>query len=156
MARRPLVVALRGGGARVGDRPLQVRAAVPPPRMVVSTGFNYEPRIRARQARAVAALLAEVADIRRFGSCALDLCAVAAGQADAYVEEGVHPWDYAAAALVAREAGAVVGVGVGASGRTLVVAAPEASYDGFSEVVRRCGFTADAAAGAGPDGSPEV
>ncbi len=37
---------------------------------------------------AVAALLPQVRDIRRPGSCALDLCAVAAGEADGYVEEG--------------------------------------------------------------------
>ena len=49
---------------------------------------------------------AGVRDIRRLGSSALDLCYVADGYADAYVEEGVHLWDHAAAGLIAREAGA--------------------------------------------------
>ena len=44
------------------------------------------------------------------GSAALELCAIAAGTADAYVEEGLHLWDRAAAALVATEAGAMVEV----------------------------------------------
>ena len=78
------------------------------PMALVATGFAYERERRRRQAGAVAELLAEVRDIRRVGSCALDLCMVAAGQLDAYFESGVHVWDWAAAALIAEEAGAVV------------------------------------------------
>ena len=47
----------------------------------------------------------EVRDIRRMGSCALDLCHVAEGSADAYVEAGPQPWDWSAGGLVLREAG---------------------------------------------------
>ena len=43
------------------------------------------------------------------GSAAVDLCSVAAGRVDAYYERGLNYWDYAAGALIAREAGAVVG-----------------------------------------------
>jgi myo-inositol-1(or 4)-monophosphatase len=56
----------------------------------------------------VARLLPLVRDIRRLGSSALDLCAVAAGRLDAYYERDLKPWDHAAAALVAAEAGAVL------------------------------------------------
>jgi myo-inositol-1(or 4)-monophosphatase len=55
----------------------------------------------------VAALLPRVRDVRRMGSCSLDLCHVADGSADAYVEEGPARWDWAAGSLVASEAGAV-------------------------------------------------
>ena len=51
-------------------------------------------------------LLPVVRDVRRIGSCALDLCMVAAGRLDAYYEDGVHVWDWAAGALIAAEAGA--------------------------------------------------
>lgn len=44
-------------------------------------------------------------DIRRGGSAVLDLCYVAAGRADAYYEEVLSPWDYAAASLILQEAG---------------------------------------------------
>jgi len=47
-----------------------------------------------------------VRDVRRMGSCALDLCHVAEGSADDYVEEGPHLWDHAAGSLVAQQAGA--------------------------------------------------
>ena len=60
---------------------------------------------RRTRPRCVAALLPEVRDIRRMGSCALDLCHVAEGSADAYVEAGPQPWDWSAGGLVLREAG---------------------------------------------------
>ncbi|MCV7358209.1 inositol monophosphatase family protein [Mycolicibacterium fluoranthenivorans] len=77
---------------------------------LVGTGFSYESRRRARQAQVLAGLLPDVRDIRRIGSCALDLCMVAAGQLDAYYEDDVHVWDWAAGVLIATEAGAVVGL----------------------------------------------
>jgi myo-inositol-1(or 4)-monophosphatase len=133
--------AVRGRGATRNDRPIEVRASRPLDRSVVSTGFNYELAIRKRQATAVARLLVEVADIRRFGSCALDLCALASGHSDGYVEEGCMPWDHAAGGLIAEGAGAVVQVLQGASGRALVVAAPAPSYPDFLGLVGSCGFT---------------
>ncbi|TNZ75728.1 inositol monophosphatase family protein [Vibrio parahaemolyticus] len=50
----------------------------------------------------------EVADFRRSGSAALDLCYVAAGRVDGYFELGLKPWDMAAGELIAREAGAIL------------------------------------------------
>ena len=47
-------------------------------------------------------------DIRRCGSAALDLCAVAAGRAEVYYEAILSPWDYAAGMLLVREAGGTV------------------------------------------------
>jgi myo-inositol-1(or 4)-monophosphatase len=137
--------AVRGRGATRNGLPIEVRESRPLERSVVSTGFNYELAIRRRQAAAVARLVVQVADIRRFGSCALDLCALASGQSDGFVEEGCMPWDHAAGGLIAEEAGAVVEVLPGASGRDLVVAAPEASYPGFLGLVRSCGFTGNGA-----------
>jgi myo-inositol-1(or 4)-monophosphatase len=134
--------AVRGRGATRDGRPIRVREPRPLRLSVLATGFNYEPDVRARQAGAVARLLVEVADIRRFGSCALDLCAVASGRLDGYVEEGPMAWDHAAGALIAEEAGAVVEVLPGASGRDLVVAAPAPSYPGLLALARSCGFTA--------------
>jgi fructose-1,6-bisphosphatase/inositol monophosphatase family enzyme len=62
---------------------------------------------------------------RILGAAALDLCLVAAGRVDAYVDlVGAHgPWDYMAALLVCREAGVDV---VDADGRELVVLDPAA------------------------------
>ena len=48
---------------------------------------------------------------RSFGAAALDLCSVAAGRLDAYIDPLAHHgvWDYAAGVLICQEAGAVVG-----------------------------------------------
>ena len=45
------------------------------------------------------------ADIRRLGSAELDLCWVACGRADCYVEYNLKPWDYAAGSVILHEAG---------------------------------------------------
>jgi myo-inositol-1(or 4)-monophosphatase len=60
------------------------------------------------QAAIVARLIGRVRDIRRMGTASLDLCAVAAGRLNAYYERGLNPWDHAAGALIATEAGARV------------------------------------------------
>ena len=45
--------------------------------------------------------------IRSLGSAACNICAVAAGQADAYYETGMHIWDICASGLILQEAGGV-------------------------------------------------
>jgi myo-inositol-1(or 4)-monophosphatase len=67
-----------------------------------------------------------VRDIRRAGSAALDLCAVACGRLDAYYEAELKPWDLAAGEVIAREAGATVISleGLPADPPTVVAAAP--------------------------------
>jgi myo-inositol-1(or 4)-monophosphatase len=121
--------AVRGGGAFLtgasGDpRPVHVRDGIDLPQVLLATGFGYQAARRRHQAAVVAALLPRVRDIRRMGSAALDLCALASGRVDAYLERGLKPWDLAAAGLVAREAGALVtGLGDAPAGEDLVVAA---------------------------------
>ena len=75
---------------------------------LLGTGFGYVPARRAAQAALLAQILPMVRDVRRIGSAALDLCMVAAGLLDAHYEHGLHEWDWAAGALIAAEAGAVV------------------------------------------------
>ena len=50
----------------------------------------------------------KTAGIRRPGAAALDLAYVACGRFDGFFEFGLHAWDMAAGALIAREAGAIV------------------------------------------------
>jgi len=134
--------ASRGGGAFLAATPLRVRPTPPVEQRLVATGFWYDREIRAAQGAAVARLLPQVRDIRRAGSCALDLCSVAAGRCDGYVEEGPAPWDYAAGGLVAEEAGARLELVPGANGRTCVICAPEDGFVEFAALVRGAGFLA--------------
>jgi myo-inositol-1(or 4)-monophosphatase len=116
--------AARGGGAFLDGRPIRVNDVDDPAQALVATGFGYAAERRRQQARVVAAVLPQVRDIRRVGSAALDLCHVACGRVDAYFERGLQPWDLAAGALVAQEAGAVVSGMAGApAGEQFVLAA---------------------------------
>jgi myo-inositol-1(or 4)-monophosphatase len=123
--------------------PIEVRAPAPLAQRLIGTGFSYEAGIRTLQARAVAALLPQVRDIRRFGSCALDLCHVAEGVLDGYVEEGVHLWDFAAGALIAEGAGARVERIPGVGGQELLLCAPDHGFDELRNAVHDAGFLAD-------------
>lgn len=98
---------LGDGACRNGER-VRCNPAPALGHALVGTGFGYEVARRVHQAEVIAELLPKVRDIRRIGSCAGDLCAVASGRLDAYFEHGPQPWDLAAGVLIAREAGARV------------------------------------------------
>jgi myo-inositol-1(or 4)-monophosphatase len=115
-----------GGGASLDGRPLRASSASRLDLALIGTGFSYAPARRARQGVLAGSLLARVRDIRRAGSASLDLCAVAAGWLDGYYEHAINPWDWAAGALIAREAGATVHPPDPAApyGEAIVAAAP--------------------------------
>jgi myo-inositol-1(or 4)-monophosphatase len=100
--------AARGQGATADGRPLRVNEPAELSRCLVGTGFGYAAARRAHQAGVLTTVLPRVRDIRRLGSAAVDLCLVAEGRLDLYYERGLNPWDLAAGALVAAEAGATV------------------------------------------------
>ena len=125
-----------GGGAFLGSRRLAVKTGTQLSLALVGTGFSYDSARRTKQADAVSHLINRVRDIRRIGSAALDLCSVASGRLDAYYEKGLKPWDHAAGALVAAEAGArVAGLhGVPAS-RALTIAAEPGLFDQLEPIL---------------------
>ena len=123
-----------------GRRKLSAPATARLAHALVATGFNYVPEVRARQAAAMAAFIPQVRDIRRIGSAALDLCALAEGQYDAYLEEGLKPWDLAAGGLIAREAGLVLSGLDGEPDERMVMAAHPGIAAEYFELVRACGF----------------
>ena len=100
--------AARGEGAFLGSAPIRVNDEKQLGKALVATGFGYESEVRAGQAEVVRRVLPAVRDIRRGGAAALDLAWVAAGRLDGYYERGLHPWDWAAGALLVREAGGEV------------------------------------------------
>ncbi|MGX5681024.1 inositol monophosphatase family protein [Schumannella luteola] len=119
-----LFTGLAGEGAWLGTERLQVAPPVELSMALINTGFAYAAETRAHQGEVVARLLPLVRDVRRLGTASLDLCFVAAGRANAYFERTLSPWDHAAGAIVAREAGAVVkGLGDAAPSRDFILAA---------------------------------
>ena len=103
-----LFSAALGCGATCNGEPIYCRSPEALETALIAIGFSYQPAERQRQAQVLTGVLPMIRDIRRIGSAALDLCAVACGQVDGYYEEGLNLWDFAAGALIAKEAGAVV------------------------------------------------
>ncbi|HEU5208585.1 MAG TPA: inositol monophosphatase family protein [Longimicrobiales bacterium] len=101
--------ATAGGGAFHNDRRIWVSEIASLSRALIGTGFPFKVLERmdeyTTQFRQV---LAHTAGVRRAGSAALDLCHLATGWFDGFWELSLAPWDFAAGALIAREAGAVV------------------------------------------------
>jgi myo-inositol-1(or 4)-monophosphatase len=105
--------ASRGGGAQLNGIPIKCNDPVALDRALIGTGFAYDIEKRKIQAELIAQLLPQIRDLRRLGACAVDICHVASGSLDAYFEAGVNEWDYAAAGLIATEAGAKVSIDKG-------------------------------------------
>ena len=98
----------KGTGAFMNERRLRVSARREMSEAVFATGIPFgavsAPR-RHAFSRTLAALMPQVAGVRRFGAAALDLAWVAHGRFDGYWELGIKPWDIAAGELLVREAG---------------------------------------------------
>jgi myo-inositol-1(or 4)-monophosphatase len=126
----------RGGGAfRDGER-IACSRQTDPAFALVGTGFSYQVELRRRQAARLPEFLPAVRDLRRAGSAALDLCAVACGQLDAFFEAGMYPWDWAAGGLIAQEAGARLdGLAGNPPGRNTTLAANPVLFDALHDLL---------------------
>ncbi len=122
--------AARGHGAWRDGVPMERTHAPALEATLLATGFQYIAERRVAQGKIVAQLLGSVRDIRRLGAASVDLCLVAAGQIDAYYEHGLKPWDHAAGALIAAEAGVkVAGIDGGPADEHLLIAAMPETWD---------------------------
>jgi myo-inositol-1(or 4)-monophosphatase len=136
-----MFTAVTGGGAWLDGRPVGVSTVSEVDQALTGTGFHYRADVRVHQAAETGRLLPQVRDIRRLGSAALDLCYVACGRLDVFVERGLRPWDLAAARLVVSEAGGrVEGLHGAEPAELLVVAAPARLFDAFHDLLVACGF----------------
>jgi myo-inositol-1(or 4)-monophosphatase len=99
----------RGMGAYHNNRRMRVSARQHLADALVATGLPFKGRPKhPRYMDTLAAVVPEVAGIRRFGAATLDLAWVAAGRFDAFWEYALSPWDIAAGILLVREAGGSV------------------------------------------------
>jgi myo-inositol-1(or 4)-monophosphatase len=101
-----LFLGVRGHGAWLNGRPIQVSKTRMLTRAFLATGMPH--RVR-RFAGSVGRTFARFADcslgVRDRGAGALDLCYVACGRFDGYWEIDQSPWDVAAGGLIVEEAG---------------------------------------------------
>ncbi|STO55494.1 inositol-1(or 4)-monophosphatase [Canicola haemoglobinophilus] len=108
--RNELFTAVRGEGAKINELRLRVDSSKRDLQgAILATGFPFKKTsLMPTQFAMMSSLAEDVADFRRAGSAALDLCYVAANRVDGYFEMGVKPWDIAAGDLILREAGGLV------------------------------------------------
>ena len=101
-----LFTAIRGQGAQLNNQPVCVSTSNNLLDSLLVTGFPYNIRDEAEPLiKRFTQCLTASQGIRRLGSAALDLCFVACGRFDGFWENGLKPWDTAAGALIAQEAG---------------------------------------------------
>lgn len=108
-AANELTSAAVGRGATRDGRTIAVAGAGSIEEALLITGFPYDRgETLDRQLAVFTTLIRRVQGIRRDGSAAIDCCHVASGRADGFWEFALKPWDTAAGALIASEAGATV------------------------------------------------
>ena len=100
--------AKRGEGAYCNGTPIHVSKQPLSNGIVLFGTSPYNEELAKRSFEMAYDYFCKALDIRRSGSAALDLCAIAAGRAELYFELLLSPWDYAAGSLIVEEAGGVI------------------------------------------------
>lgn len=104
--RNELFIAVRKKGARLNGVPISVSKESQMKRSILITGFPYKrEKMMGPLMKTLGRMLLRCADVRRFGSAALDLSWIACGRAEGYWESTLNPWDVAAGVLLVQEAG---------------------------------------------------
>ena len=107
--RNDLYLASRGKGALLNDRRIRVSNRIELNQCLIGTGFPVVDQSMMDTYLAILKdFLSKTAGARREGAASLDLSALATGRFDGFFEFNLKPWDIAAGALIAKEAGAIV------------------------------------------------
>jgi myo-inositol-1(or 4)-monophosphatase len=134
--------AARGQGAHCNNQPLRVSHETQLNEILIGVGFYDDAGglMDATLAASSELMKASAHGIRRMGSAALDLCAVASGQFGAFFEYELSAWDYAAGRLIVEEAGGRVTNARGGPlrlGKRSVLASNGHVHEAVLEIVRR-------------------
>ena len=103
-----LFTAARGEGAFLNQKRIHVSTVEKLATSLLATGFPSAKRSRSPNIHYYWDFTLRSHGVRRDGSAALDLAAVACGRFDGFWEFGLHSWDTAAGVLLVREAGGMV------------------------------------------------
>ena len=104
-----LYSAIAGKGAELNGKPIKVSSIASVSNSLLVTGFPYDFNEIVEPAMKRFSVFQQASQgVRRLGSAALDLCYVACGGFDGFWEQNLKPWDKAAGAIIATEAGAVI------------------------------------------------
>jgi myo-inositol-1(or 4)-monophosphatase len=123
--------ALRGEGAFLNGKPMKRRSISALEEAVVSGGFFKIESLR-EGGRIFEIIAHRVKKVRFFGSAALDLCYLACGRVNGYIQHAVYEWDIAAASLITEEQDIPIEI-IEHKGRLNVFAADSHIYDALRE-----------------------
>lgn len=101
--------AYKGGGAYCNDKPIKSASTESLNQSLVVLGLPYDvKRCKEFYKELLGSLYGNVASIRNLGSAEAELCYVACGRIDCYVEPCIYPWDVCAGSIIIHEAGGKV------------------------------------------------
>jgi myo-inositol-1(or 4)-monophosphatase len=103
-----LFTAVKGEGAYLNQKKIHASHIEKLATSLLATGFPSVKRAQNPNIRYYWDFTLRSHGVRRDGSAALDLAAVACGRFDGFWEFGLHSWDVAAGVLMVREAGGTV------------------------------------------------
>lgn len=104
-----MFTASRGEGALLNDRKIRVSGRKSLEGALLGTGLPYRDfSFTDNYLGMLKDLMKDSAGVRRPGSAALDFAYLAAGRTDGFWELGLSEWDFAAGAVLVREAGGLV------------------------------------------------
>lgn len=106
---KELFWAIRGGGAYLNDKKISVSKIPDIKSSIIGLGAGGARIGRVEETfEMIKDIFITSQGFRRIGSAALEMCYVAAGRTDGYLEEDLKLWDYAAGLLLIKEAGGLV------------------------------------------------
>lgn len=109
LGQKEMFTAVKGEGAFLNGKPIQVSMQEDFNKALFATGFPYYDFSRMQGFLGLLEhFFTQTRGVRRIGSAATDLAYVACGRFDGFFEYGLSPWDVAAGALLVQEAGGVV------------------------------------------------
>lgn len=91
--------------AILNDQPIRVSDVSDLSKAVFLCDFYPIPELRIKMRQTITRVESDVRQIKAMGSAVADLCQIAEGKADAYIQPGLKPWDVAAASLIISKAG---------------------------------------------------
>ena len=103
-----MFTAINGNGAFCNGKKIKVSNKTFEQSLFCTALSLYQKNLADICSNIISEVYSRCSDIRRLGSCALELCYLAMGRCDLYFEIRVFPWDFAAAYLIFTEAGGIL------------------------------------------------
>ncbi|HPD14505.1 MAG TPA: inositol monophosphatase family protein [Planctomycetota bacterium] len=132
-----LFVAEAGRGATLNGKAIRPSTVTTLEESMIGTGFGARPGAVAHFVEQIGRLAPRVRKVRAMGSAAYDLCNVACGRFTGFYEQRLRSWDIAAAAVILREAGAVLDAIETSEAEWNTLAAAPGIYEELRDLVRR-------------------